>query len=46
MGNLRDFVRGERVAGMGSYLSILLKEKTLVADLEHENNTWVLILYA
>ena len=46
MGNLRELVRGERGAVMESYLGILLEEKTLVADLEHKNDTWVLILYA
>jgi hypothetical protein len=30
---------------MESYLSILLEEKTLVTDLEHKNNAWVLLLY-
>jgi len=46
MGNLRDFVRGERAVGMGSHLGILLEEKALIADLEHKNNAWVPILYA
>lgn len=46
MSNLRDYVRGERAAVIGSYLGILLEEKALVADLEHKNDAWVLILYA
>jgi len=44
--NLRRYCeRGERAAVMGSYLGILLEEKTLIADLKHKNNTWMLFLY-
>ena len=31
---------------MASYLGILLEEKTLVANLERENHTWILFLNA
>jgi len=31
---------------VGSYLGVLLEEKTLIADLKHKNNAWILFLYA
>lgn len=30
----------------GIYLGVLFEEEALVADFEHENNAWVLLLYA